>query len=243
MTAGFQAFNDGGVYQIDGTTYNLARRQVISVSTSAGNLDMGKNNAGTMNYNTASIANVSFSAVTPLLVIYSPGRPAAIMKCLNTGTNTWQAQIWTYAGNDTLELHVFDRADAAAPAGAGYGLQVFDASGVLVADARQRLARVMDVQSGNITGAGAGWGQYTSVDSQTQSYSYSGIAKVGVGAMLTPYTCAPNVYYRTQGYQTNGGTISRQWRVTSIGGTYPGNENCFGSQYDWRFMAVDLSYM
>jgi hypothetical protein len=242
MTAGFQAFNDGGVYQIDGTTINLVRRQLISVTTSAGALDMGKNNAGTMNTNTASVATVSFSAVTPLLVIYSPNRPAAIMKCLNTGTNSWQAQIWTYAGNDTVELHVFDRADAAAPAGAGFGLQVFNESGVLVADARQRVARVLDVQAGNIIGVGADWGQFTSNDSQVQSYSY-GVSKIGVGAMLTPFTCAPNIYYRTQGYQTNGGTISRQWKVTTLGGVTPGNENCFGSQFDWRFMAVDLSYM
>lgn len=242
MTAGFQAFNDGGVYQIDGTTYNLVRRQVISVTTAGGPLDMGKNNAGTMNTNTASVATVSFSAVTPLLVIYSPNRPAAIMKVLNTGSNAWQAQIWTYGANDTVELHVFDRADAAAPSGAGYGLQVFDANGVLVADARQRLGRVLDVQSGNIIGAGAGWGQWNSVDSQIQSYSY-GVAKIGVGAMLTPFTSSPNIYYRTQGYQTNGGTISRQWHVNPINGTVPGNEVCFGSQFDWRFMAVDLSYM
>lgn len=243
MTAGFQAFTDGGIYQIDGTTYNLVRRQLISVTTAAGPLDMSKNNAGTMNTNTASVATVAFSAVTPLLVIYSPNRPAAIMKVLSTGANTWSAQIWTYGGNDTLELHVFDRADAAAPSGAGFGLQVFDANGILVADARQRLARVVDVQSGNILGVGPGWGQWNSVDVQTQSYSYSGIAKVGVGAMLTPFTCSPNIYYRTQGYQTNGGTISRQYHVTSIGGTVPGNEVAFGSQFDWRFMAVDLSYM
>ena len=241
MTAGFQAFNDGGVYQIDGSTINLVRTQLISVTTGAGALDMSKNNAGGMNTNTANVATVSFSATTPLLVIYSASVAAAVMKCVSTGSNTWSAQIWSYSAT-TLELHIFDRADVAAPSGSGYGLQVFNESGVLVADARQRLARVLDVQSGNIQNVGAGWGQFSSKDTQDQTYTYSA-AKVGVGAMLTPFTCAPNLYYRTQGYLTQGGTVYRQYRFTSVGGSSPNSENCFGSQYDWRFMAVDLSYM
>lgn len=242
MTAGFQAFNDGGVYQIDGTTPNFVRSQLINVTTASGALDMGKSNAGAMNTNTAFVATVGVTVANPLFVIYSPSVPAAIMKSVNTGGNNWSVQIWTYNAAATVELHVFTSAAAAAPTGAGFGLQVFDASGTLIADARQRLARVLDVQSGNIQNAGGGWGAYTSINLQTQSYSYS-VPKVGVGAMLTPFTASPNVYYRTQGFQTSGGTISREYHYVGINGNPPGSENVFGSQYDWRFMAVDLSYM
>lgn len=242
MPAGLQVFNDGGVYQIDGTTPNYVRTQLIGVSTSPGAVDMGRANSGVMNTNTANIANVSVVAQSPLFVLYSPNAPAAILKSVNAGGNSWTVQIWTLSLATNLELHVFEPSAALVTPGVGYGLQVFDTSGNLIADARQRFARILDVQQGNIFNVGAGWGEFTTVSSQSQSYGYS-VAKVGVGAMATPWLSSPNLYYRTQGYQTNGGTVSRQWQYTRIAGTEPGTQNCFGSQLDWRFMAVDLSYM
>ena len=245
MTAGFQAWTDSGLVQIDGTTQNYALRQSFNVTTGAGSINAGKSNAGVQYTFTANVATFTFSANQPLIALYSPSAYVTILQCVNSG-GTWTVQIWSNTAA-TVTVYVFDQSLAAVPSGAGYGLQVFDANGSLIADGRQRLARVLDTQSGNIQGAGPGWGQFNQVDTRTYSWSYSGVSKVGVAAIGTAWVSSPtggnnNGWYDISGLQTSGSTVNFLWQYYSVGNTsHPGNNNCFGSQYDWRFMAIDLS--
>jgi hypothetical protein len=193
----------------------------------------------------ANIADVTVSAAKPLFVLYSPSAYATIIKSVDNSNGTWTVRIWTNAAA-SLTLYVFDQSSAAAPSGAGYGLQVFDASGVLIADARQRLARVLDVQAANINNAGAGWGQWAHVDTRTASWTYP-VSKVGVGAIGNAFLSAPtggsnNGYYNMSGLQTAGNVVNFNYSYYQQGNTsHPGNDVCYGSAFDWRFMAVDLS--
>ncbi len=249
MTAGFQAWTDTGLVQIDGSSQNFALRQSFSVTTGSGTVNIGKSNAGVQYTVAANVANFTVSAVYPLIALYSPNAYATILKCQNVGTNSWSIQVWSNVAA-TVQVYVFDQSLAAAPSGAGYGLQVFDASGNLIADARQRLARVLDMQSGNIMGAGPGWGQWNQVDLRQYTFGpYSGVAKIGVAAIATAWVSAPaggndSGWYNVSGLQTVGNTINFQYAYNAVGSTtHPGNNTCFGSQYDWAFLAVDLSYI
>ncbi|NPT39678.1 hypothetical protein [Paraburkholderia xenovorans] len=246
MTAGFQAFTDTGLVQIDGLTQNYALRQKIVVTTSSGPINAGMSNAGSMYQLSANVANISITAVAPLIAIYSPSANATILKCANAGGNAWNVQIWSDSPA-SVEVFIFDQSVAAAPSGAGYGLQVFDASGNLVADARQRLARVLDVQAGNIHDSpGSGWGQWAHIDSRDYSFSYAA-AKVGVAAIQNAMQSYPtggsnNGWYNMSGFNTVGGNVTLHYGYFQQGNTsHPGNDAAYGTAFDWRFMAVDLS--
>jgi hypothetical protein len=246
MTAGFQAWTDSGLVQIDGTTQNYALRQQLSVTTSVGSMNAGKSNAGVQYTFNANLANFTINAVQPLICLYSPSAYVTILRCVSSGPNTWSVQLWANSAA-TITVYVFDQASAAAPSGAGYGIQVFDASGNLIADARQRLARVIDTQIGNINNTGPGWGQWNQVDSRTYQFSYPQVSKIGVAAIGTAFVSSPtggsnNGWYNISGLQTAGNIVNFSYSYNEIGNTaHPGNNNCFGSQYDWRFMAIDLS--
>jgi hypothetical protein len=246
MTAGFQAFSDSGLVQIDGATQNYALRRQFNVTTATGSMNAGRSNANVQYTFNANVASFTISAVAPLIALYSPSAYATILRCASQGSNTWSVQVWSNTPA-TMTVYVFDQSSSAAPSGAGFGLQVFDASGTLIADGRQRLARVIDTQSGNINNAGAGWGQWNQVDSSTALWTYSTVSKIGVAAIGNAFVSSPtggsnNGWYNLSALQTAGNTVNFNYAYYSVGNTsHPGNNNCFGSQYDWRFMAIDLS--
>jgi hypothetical protein len=246
MTAGFQAFTDSGLVQIDGTTQNYALRQTLSITTAGGDMTAGKSNAGTQYTLRANLADFTISASLPLVVLYCPSAYATILRCTNNGNGTWTVRVWSNTAT-TLTVYIFDQASAAAPGGIGYGLQVFDGNGVLIADVRQRLARVIDTQVGNINNTSAGWGQWNQIDTQTHSWNYPTVSKIGVGAIGTAFVSSPtggsnNGWYDMSSLQTSGNTVNFLWQYYAQGNTsHPGNNTCFGSQFNWRFMAVDLS--
>jgi len=246
MTAGFQAWTDSGLVQIDGTTPNYALRQSFNVGTNGGDMPAGKSNSGNQYTLRANIVDFTVYAATPLIVLYSPNAYATILRCIRQEANTWAVRLWSN-NSATIGVYVFDQASAAVPSGPGFGLQVFDANGTLIADARQRLARVIDTRAGNINNAGAGFGQWGQVDQRSYSWSYPGVSKIGVAAIGTAFVSSPtggsnSGWYNMSGLQTTGNTINLNYAYYQQGNTsHPGNNNCFGSQYDWRFMAVDLS--
>ncbi|CAE6879834.1 hypothetical protein [Paraburkholderia domus] len=246
MTAGFQAWTDSGLVQIDGTTQNYALLQQFNVTTAAGAMNAGKSNANVQYTFTANIVDFTISAVAPLICLYSPNAYATILRCVSVGTNLWSVRLWSNT-SAVIGVYIFDQSSAAAPSGLGYGLQVFDASGNLIADARQRLARVIDTQSGNINNTSPGWGQWNQVDSRTYQFSYPAVSKIGVAAIGTAFVSSPtggnnNGWYNISGLQTAGNIVNFSYSYNQVGNTsHPGNNTCFGSQYDWRFMAIDLS--
>lgn len=247
MTAGFQAWTDSGLVQIDGTTSNYALRQQFVVTTGGGSINAGRANNGTQYTFSANVANFTITAVTPLIALYSPDAYATILKCVALGGNNWAVQVWTNTAAN-VGVYVFDRASVAAPAGPGFGLQVFDAAGQLIADARQRLARIIDTQAGNINNTGPDWGQWNQVDQRTYTFGpYAGVSKIGVAAIGTAFVSAPtggnnNGWYDISALRTVGNTVYFNYAYYSVGNTFhPSNNVNFGSQFDWRFMAVDLS--
>jgi hypothetical protein len=248
MAVGFQAWTDTGFVQIDGSTQNYALRQILNVTTGAGDMNAGKANSGSQYTLSANIVDFTIGAVAPLIVLYSPSAYATVLRCMSVGANTWSVRLWSNM-SATIGVYVFDQASSAAPSGVGYGLQVFDASGTLIADARQRLGRVVDMQAGNINNAGSGWGQWAQVDSRTYQFSYPQMSKIGVAGIGTAFVSSPtggtnNGWYNISGLQTAGNVVNFNYSFYSQGHTsHPGNNNCFGSQYDWRFMAIDLSHI
>jgi hypothetical protein len=190
VTAGFQAFTDSGLVQIDGTSQNFVLRQAFGITTGPGAMTAGKSNSGNQYYLSANLNDFTVSATAPLIVLYSPNAYATILRCVNTQTNTWNVRVWSNTAA-AITVYVFDQSSAAAPSGPGYGLQVFDANGVLVADARQRLARVIDTQVGNINNTSPGWGQWGQVDSRSYSWNYPTVSKIGVAAIGTAFVSSP----------------------------------------------------
>lgn len=246
MTAGFQAWTDTGLVQIDGTTQNYALRQTFSVTTASGDMTAGKSNSGSQYTLRANLVDFSITAIAPLVCLYSPNAYATIQRCKKNNDGTWSVRIWSDVPA-SIAVYIFDKSSAAAPSGVGFGLQVFDASGNLVADARQRLARIMDTQSGNINNAGPGWGQWAHVDQRTYQFSYPSVSKIGVAAIGTAFVSSPtggtnNGWYNISALKTSGNVVSFNYNYYQQGNTsHPGNDVNFGSQFDWRFMAVDLS--
>ncbi|MFL9883126.1 hypothetical protein PQR66_08825 [Paraburkholderia agricolaris] len=246
MTAGFQAFTDTGLVQIDGTTQNYALRQRFDVATSVGSINAGRSNAGVQYMFNANVVIFTVSAVKPLIALYSPNAYVTILQCSNNKNGSWTVKLWANTAT-TITVYVFDQASAAAPSGPGYGLQVFDANGVLVFDARQRIARVIDTQSGNINNAGPGWGQWAHIDQRMYSWSYPSVRKIGVASIGTAFISSPtggsnNGWYNISSLQTAGNVVNFNYAYYQVGNTsHPNNDVNFGSQFDWRFMAIDLS--
>lgn len=246
MTAGFQAFTDTGLVQIDGTTQNYALRQQLTVTTAAGDMTAGKSNAGTQYTLRANLVDFTINAVMPLICLYSPNAYATIQRCVSQGSNTWSVRIWSDVPA-AITVYIFDQSSAAAPSGPGFGLQVFDPNGVLVFDARQRIARVIDTQAGNINNASPGWGQWAHVDQRTYQFSYPSVSKIGVAAIGTAFVSSPtggtnNGWYNISALKTSGNVVNFNYNYYQVGNTsHPGNDVNFGSQFDWRFMAIDLS--
>jgi hypothetical protein len=248
MDAIYQAFTDTGLVQIDGRTQNYALRQVFDVATSAGSMNAGKSNANVQYTFSANVASFVVNAVKPLIVLYSPNAYTTMLQCINNNNGSWSVKIWSNFAA-TVTVYLFDQSSAAAPSGPGYGRQVFDQNGVLVFDARQRIARVIDTQAGNINDAGSGWGQWAHVDQRMYSWSYPTVSKIGVASIGTAFVSSPtggnnNGWYNISALQTAGNVVNFNYAYYQVGNTsHPNNDVNFGSQFDWRFMAIDLSNM
>jgi len=245
VTAGFQAFTDSGLLQIDGLTPNMTLRQKIGVTTAPGTLLICwtyNGDAGPL----APVATVNFSASTPLCAVYSPGCPATIVSTTNTGPGQWSALIWS-SSPASLDFYVFDQVPAvSAPAGPGYGLQVFTPAGGcgLIYDARQPPVSVLGFQAGNIIGADpAGWygGSNGWPGNTSQSFSYP-VSKVASAAILNAGIAYRTQYYALSAWQHSGGTAIMDFINVNAGEQYPPNNFVgFGSVLSWSALIIDVS--
>jgi hypothetical protein len=75
------------------------------------------------------------------------------------------------------------------------------------------------------------------------------VSKIGVAAIGTAFVSSPtggnnNGWYNISGLQTAGNVVNFNYAYYQVGNTsHPSNDVNFGSQFDWRFMAIDLSNM
>jgi hypothetical protein len=176
--AGFQAFTDSGVFQIDGESVNFGFRQHSVCTTSDGG-------AG---YNTLYPVStqLTFGAQSPIVAIYSPGDAVALLACKENGNGTWTATFGSPTAT-TFDVYIFDEMSACPPSGSRFGFQAFNSQGTLIADSAIPFLKVMGAAAGDLnvpppSTAMQGGGTYT------QQWSY-GIARVAtvVGVTATAY--------------------------------------------------------
>ncbi|MCO1358814.1 hypothetical protein L0Y97_07805 [Burkholderia multivorans] len=143
MGVGFQAFTNSGIFQIDGSTPNYQLVERLEAVSQWTTVDTVWNNANIQYRGTYWICSFTFSADRPLYAFSAdPG----------VGVSLWDAKAQPGGGGytvrfiterqATVRLFVFSRVPVSANR---FGLQVFNASGELIADAASPFYRVLDV--------------------------------------------------------------------------------------------------
>ncbi|WP_261503564.1 hypothetical protein [Burkholderia multivorans] len=178
MPAGFQAFTDTGVFQIDGESVNFGFRQHAVCTTSDGG-------AG---FNTLYpvATQLTFAAQSPVVAIYAPGEAVALLACKENGDGTWTATFCSPVAT-SFDVYIFDAMSACPPSGSRCGLQAFNSQGVLIADSAIPFLKVLGAGSGDLnvppsSTAMQGGGTYT------QQWTF-GVARAAtvVGVTATAY--------------------------------------------------------
>ncbi|WP_244912208.1 hypothetical protein [Burkholderia aenigmatica] len=168
MTAGFQAFTDTGMYQIDGRTPNYQMVQSISADSAVGALDLAVNDVGRPF--TINLPNVTFTVSSIAGPMYG------VLASDNVGITLWSAK---KNGNVYALTFVTERPcnvrfflfDKVPVTGGNFGLQVFDEGGRLIADSSRPFLRVLDVKFENYMN-GIGWTVEGAPSPQWHSKSY-----------------------------------------------------------------------
>jgi len=256
MTAGFQAYTDSGFVQIDGESINHSLRLHVTLSTSAAALQVQGSNFGRIYSVVAQLVYLTFQASQPVVAFYAPGSPVALINCVQTSPGNWQALFWSNA-QTSFEAYVFDRTDQVPASSSRCGLQVFNSSGVLIADSAIPMLRAITYYSGNVCGIGPGWSNGSAgwPGTTSASYSQSGRTKVATGAVITATAVAGLSSNNTDGSDssawvgisawnhTAGGGVTWNWIVTGYNGAqyYPSYYVGYGSMLNWGGLLIDVS--
>ncbi|MFM0595320.1 hypothetical protein [Paraburkholderia dilworthii] len=235
MTAGFQAFTDTGAVQIDGLTPNYQLVAALAQVTQQESIPTVFNNVGTQFYGTFWHTTFTFNASRPFFAFRADGAVLATpWKFSRVNNNTFTAE-FVSASQTTVRLYIFDQVPVTANR---FGLQVFDASGSLIADAANPFARVIDVVEGQYQ-AGLGW---QAVGNSTpgpnpQSRVY-GVPVAFGGVMAAHYAVNDNPVILSA-FSANGGSIGWQFfpYLGSNSGTFVG----FAEATRYRFMVLDMT--
>ncbi|SDR19287.1 hypothetical protein SAMN05443245_3448 [Paraburkholderia fungorum] len=235
MTAGFQAFTDTGVVQIDGLTPNYQLIATFAQVTQQESIPTVFNNVNTQFYATLWHTTFTFTASRPFFAFRADGGVMATpWKFSKIGTNTFTAEFIS-ASQATIRLYVFDQVPVTAN---NFGLQVFDASGALIADAANPFTRVIDVIEGQYQ-AGLGWqASGNSIPGlNTQSKSYS--VPVAFGGAMAAHFFLNTSPFILSAFGANGGAIS--WEFHQYVGNNSGTFVGFAEATRYRFMVLDMT--
>lgn len=242
MTAGFQAFTDTGLFQIDGQTpnYQLTARLVQTLQQES--IPTVYNNAGQQFYATYWHTTFSFTASNPFFAFVADGNVMVTpWKFSKTGANAYTAE-FIGAAQTNITLFIFDRVT---PSGSRFGLQVFDNTGALIADAVSPFAKVIDVQSGQyVSGTGFDGTGSSMPGTNTQSINY--------GRPVAIAGCWPAHYMFNSGDNANGTGETTMTGIAVSGGVVTWEFHTFngtrGSHFvgyreasAWRFMVLDMT--
>lgn len=239
MGAGFQAWTDSGLIQIDGLTPNYHLSQQYQTVTTQASLPTVTNNVGNQFSATYYQATFNFTGTSPLFAFWADGGQwVTPWKFQKTGDLTWQVQfISAYACN--IRLFIFDLVPVQATTA---GLQVFNDVGVLIADAAFPMARVIDVVDGQYL-AGAG-------------YDATGTSMPGPGTLSRDYgkpvavACAFPAHYlfntgdggggetTMSGWSFSGNQIT--WEFHTFNGTRGDHYVGYREATYYRFMVLDM---
>lgn len=232
MTAGFQAFTDTGIVQIDGSTPNYQLTQSLAQVTQQESVPTVYGATGQM-YQTFWHTTFTFSASSPLFAFRGDGNVMVTPWRFSKNGNSYTAEFIS-AGQTTVRLYIFDQVPVTA---SHFGLQVFNASGALIADAANPFARVIDVIEGQyMPGQGFQAVGNAVPGPNTQSKTY-GVNVAFAGCFPAHYP-GVNSPYILSGLAASGGTITWEFH-TYIGGS--GGFVGFSESTYYRFMVMDMT--
>jgi hypothetical protein len=226
MPVGFQAFTDaehGSVFQIDGETPNYQVTNSLVAPALSTTLATVYNNGMQHQYSAAFWwAQVGFTAKQPLVAFAADG---GVMCCPwkfsggnSSGSKTGFTAEFIAAGQTNIKVWVFDQVPPDSSTH-GFGLQVFNSNGVLIADAASPFARVIDVIQGQyLPGMGFDATGTTMPGPNTQSRRY-------------PVHTAIAACYPAHYTFSTGGDIDGETTMSGIGVS----NDSTGSTVTWEF--------
>lgn len=237
MTAGFQAFTDTGVFQIDGLTpvFGVSFHQVVTTQNGSLLFSPG---IGAFQYVTVPLVSITFSAGAPVVAFYSPNAPCAMMSCQPQGGNVWTAQFYTTVPTQ-IEVYVFDSM-ASIGSSAGFGLEVFNEQGALIADAATPMMRPLQYLAGVANNKSDGWQQSGGPYAESQSWG-TNTSKVATGAVVTAAYSGNNLWISC--WQHAGGVATYNFDKRVHSGAYNADNNFvgYGSSMHWSGLLIDVS--
>ncbi|AET90689.1 gp23 [Burkholderia sp. YI23] len=252
MPAGFQAFSADGTntIQIDSDTGlpNFQLRQKITQTMASGPIPVYTVATGAQYTSSGPQATFSFYAISPLIVFECSGAHV----CPHAWTKSGNNYTVTVVGDAAVPvtIYVFDQNDFSVGANR-YGLQVFNASGVLVADAVAAFAKPVGFSQGNPKYAYGSTGYTTDsgtwgTDQGTSSFSV--VERVGIACVQPAFAIggtaggATNAGINLSTFLTSGNSVNVN--MTGFGDNRNNNNYVgFREALSWSYMAVDISYL
>jgi hypothetical protein len=240
MTAGFQAFTDTGLFQIDGQTPNYQLTTVLNHQLTSDILPTVYNDVGHQYSAGFWHTTFTFTGNKPLFAFRADGNVlVAPWKFGAPGPSTFTAE-FIGAGQTNVQLYVFDQV---LPGNSHEGLQVFDTSGALIADAASPFAKVIDVVSGQYLG-GAGW------DASGTSMPPPNTQSANYGVPVAIAACWPAHYAfgtggsidgetTMTGVAVSGGQVT--WEFHTFAGSRGPHFIGYRESTYYRFMVLDMS--
>ncbi|RQY60788.1 hypothetical protein DF111_01340 [Burkholderia stagnalis] len=236
MTAGFQAFTDSGLYQIDGSTPNYQLVQAMSADSAVQSLHLAYNDVHTDFRIALPSVTFTFAAQAgPMYGVHASGG-TGITHWSTTHNDNGNVYSLTFVTEQpcTVRLFLFDQVP---PASSNFGLQVFNERGTLIADSSKPFLRVLDVISERYNGD-TGWVVGGAPNPPWHSKSYG--VPVLVSAIYSVHSAwsynDPPIVELTS-IRVDGGNVS--WGTTLYGGGRKPNFVGFREQYHSRFMVLD----
>jgi len=233
MAAGFQAFTDTGVYQIDGSTPNYQVVQSMSGQSVDTSLRLAINDAGKPF--TATLPSVAFSfnaTAGPMYGVYATDGVGVTIWSTNVSGSTYTLRFITERPS-TVFFFVFDRVP---PVAGNFGLQVFNARGELIADSSKPFLRVLDVIYEEYI-PGTGWDTLGAPGAPWKAKDY-GVPVIVSGI----YPVRQAWSYDPAGVELSSIRVSGSsvvWGTTMYGGGRKPNWSGFREQWHMRFMVLD----
>lgn len=241
MPAGFQAFTDTGLFQIDGETPNYQLIASLAQVLAQDSLPTVYNNASQQFSATYWHTTFTFNANNPLVAFLADGGVMVTPWRFSRSGNVFTAE-FIGASQTTVRLYVFDNVP---PTNSHFGLQVFSSAGALVADAASPFAKVIDVKAGQyLAGTGFDNTGTTMPGAGTQAQDY--------GRPIAVAGCWPAFYMFGSG-DNNGGqgettmtgiSISGSvltWELHTFNGTRGSHFIGFREATAYRFMVMDMT--
>ncbi|KVC60492.1 hypothetical protein WI73_04545 [Burkholderia ubonensis] len=234
MTAGFQAFTDTGVYQIDGSTPNYQMVQAMSADSTYQGLHLANNDVG-FEFR-ISLPSVTFTFAAhagPMYGVHASGGVGITHWSTVRNGNVYSLTFVTERPC-AVRLFLFDQVP---PAAGNFGLQVFNERGTLIADSSRPFLRVLDVVSERYNGD-VGWVVGGTPNPPWHSKSYGVPVLIsGIYSVHSAWSYNDPPIVELTSIRVDGGNVS--WGTALYGGGRKPNFVGFREQYHSRFMVLD----